>query len=80
LLLDGGYITRYRVLYGVPNVYQLTNKTKSLISANQRQEKIRLDQIIHDITVLDVAIAFMKAFGLNPADIKTEKQLHQLVG
>jgi len=77
LLLDGGYITRYRVLYGVPNVYQLTNKTKSLISTNQRQEKIRLDQIIHDITVLDVAIAFMQAFELSPADIKTEKQLHQ---
>ena len=80
LLLDAGYLTRYRVLYGVPNVYQLTSKTKSLISANQRTEKIRLDQIIHDITVLDVAIAFMKAFGLSPADIKTEKQLHQLDG
>ena len=80
LLLDEGYITRYKVLYGVPNVYQLTSKTKTLISANQRAEKIRLDQIMHDITVLDVAIAIMKSLGLNLTDIKTEKQLHQESG
>jgi len=35
---------------------------------------------MHDITVLDVAIAIMKSLGLNLADIKTEKQLHQESG
>jgi len=68
------------VLYGVPNVYQLTRKAKTLIFANQRQGSIRLDQIIHDVTVLDVAIALMKSLGLSPSDIKTEKQLHQETG
>ena len=80
LLLDETYLIRHKVLYGVPNVYQLTSKTKTLIGANQRQEKIRLDQILHDVTVLDVAIAFMKSFGITASDIKTEKQLHQLDG
>jgi len=50
------------VLYGVPSVYQLTGKSKTLIHANQRKEKIRLDQISHDITVLDLAICFIKFF------------------
>ena len=77
MLVDEGYLTRHRILYGVPNVYMLTRKSKTLIYANKRAEKIRLDQIMHDVTVLDVAICFIKALGLDSADIKTEKQLHQ---
>jgi len=77
MLVDDGYLKRHMVLYGVPNVYMLTRKSKTLISANQRQEKIRLDQIVHDVTVLDVAICFIQALNLNSEDIKTEKQLHQ---
>ena len=53
----------------------LTRKAKKLISANPRQEKIREDQVIHDIAVLDIAVHFMKYLGVT--DIKTEKQLHQ---
>ena len=77
LLISEGYLTRHMVLYGVPNVYQLTRKSKKLIFANQREDKIRLEQIIHDVTVLDIAICFMKSLELSSTDIKTEKQLHQ---
>ncbi|MDR1628692.1 MAG: hypothetical protein LBS36_00535 [Oscillospiraceae bacterium] len=76
-LLNEGFLTRRIVIYGVPSVYLLTRKSKTLIFANQRQEQIRLDQIMHDITVLDIAVCFMKFLGLEPKDIKTEKQLHQ---
>ena len=76
LVLEG-FLKREMIVYGVPGVYQLTTKSKTLISANKRQEKIRLDQIIHDIAVLDIAICLMKLLELNSADIKTEKQLHQ---
>ena len=79
-LVGVGLLSRHLVLYGVPNVYQLTRKSKTLISANQRQEQIRLDQIMHDVTVLDVAICFMKSLGLKNEDIQTEKQLHQQDG
>ncbi len=65
------------VIYGVPSVYQLTRKSKALICANQRQERIKIDQITHDVEVLDTAICFIKSLSLNPTDIKTEKQLHQ---
>lgn len=77
ILLDEGFLTRRAVIYGVPSVYLLTRKSKTLIFANQRQEQIRLDQIIHDITVLDVAICFIKSLELDPKDLKTEKQLHK---
>jgi len=77
MLCDEKYITRHRVLYGVPNVYMLTRKAKTLIYANKRIDKIRLDQIIHDVTVLDVAVCFINSLSLGFGDLKTEKQLHQ---
>ena len=77
LLVNNGYLSRKKVLYGVPNVYLLTSKAKTLIHASKRQESIRLDQIMHDVTVLDVAICFVKYLNLEPTEIRTEKQLHQ---
>ena len=77
LLIAEDFLIRHMVLYGVPSVYMLTRKTKTMIFANQRKIHFRLDQIIHDITVLDLAICFMKQFELSPDDIKTDKQLHQ---
>ena len=79
-MLGAGLLSRRTVMYGVPNIYQLTRKSKTLIGANQRQEQIRLDQIRHDVTTLDMAICFMKYLGLSNADIKTEKQLYQQNG
>jgi hypothetical protein len=79
-LLEKDFLERRAILYGVPGVYMLTRKSKTLIYANQRQEKIRLDQIMHDITVLDIAICFMQSWELQPNEIRTEKQLHQADG
>ena len=80
LLIAENFLTRRIVIYGVPSLYLLTWKSKTLILASQKQNKIRLDQIAHDVVVLDVAICFMKYLKLSPADIKTEKQLHQQDG
>ena len=80
LLLSEKFLVRHMVIYGVPSVYLLTRKSKSLIFTNKRIEKIRIDQIMHDVTVLDIAICFMKSLSLPPEIIKTEKQLHQADG
>ena len=77
MLILEKYLIRHKVLYGVPNMYGLTSKAKTLIHANKRIDKIRLDQIIHDVTVLDVAVCFINSLGLGFGDLKTEKQLHQ---
>ena len=79
-LIDMGYLKREKIIYGVPSIYKLTYKSKMLISANKRQDKIRLDNIIHDITVLDTAIFFHYYFKIPFKNIISEKQLHSKDG
>lgn len=51
-----------------------------LIGANKRQDKIRLDNVIHDIAVLDTAIYMIAKYNISLSDIQTEKQLHSKNG
>lgn len=80
LLIEADYIERKRFLYGVPSIYFLTNKGKLLINAPKRIEKIKIEQIIHDMTVIDTAICFISKYQLKLSSITTEKQLHRLDG
>lgn len=80
ILIEAGYLERKKFLYGVPSIYFLTAKGKSLIQARTRLEKVKVEQIVHDMTVLDTAIYFMHKKGLSLQSITTEKQLHQLDG
>lgn len=80
ILIDAGYMERKKYLYGVPYIYFITAKGKSLIQAGMRSEKVKIEQIIHDRTVLDTAIYFINKEGLSLQNITTEKQLHQLDG
>ena len=80
ILMDAEYIERKKYLYGVPGIYFLTTKGKSLIQATARPEKVKVEQIVHDMTVLDTAIYFMHKQKLTLDDITTEKQLHQQDG
>ncbi len=79
-LIEAGFLTRQRIIYGIPGIYSLTRTAKALIGASERTEKIRLEQISHDITVLNTAIYFNKVKRIPFADMKTEKQLHQQDG
>lgn len=80
ILTEAEYIERRKYLYGVPYIYFLTAKGKSLIHVGTGAEKVKIEQIIHDRTVLDTAIYFMQKKGLSLQSITTEKQLHQLDG
>lgn len=80
ILMEAKYIERRKYLYGVPSIYFLTAKGKSLIQVGTGTEKVKVEQIVHDRTVLDTAIYFMYKENLSLNDITTEKQLHQLDG
>ena len=80
VLLDNGFLCRRKIIYGIPSIYTLPFKSKMLIGANKRQDKIRLDNIVHDIVVLDTAIYFLSKYNISLSDIQTEKQLHSLDG
>lgn len=79
-LLEAGYLERKKILYGVPSIYQNAHKAKLLASLPARSEKFRVEQIPHDIAVLDTAIYFHRAKGIPWGSITTEKQLHSLDG
>ena len=79
-LTVAGYIKREKILYGVAGIYSNTiraNKIKNLPGVNR---KIRVEQIIHDVAVVDTAIFFHKEHGIRYEDIKTEIELHRQDG
>lgn len=80
ILGDAGYITRKKVLYGYPGLYTVTHKGKVLIGANKRQGKIRLEQIYHDVAVLDTACFLIKKAIATSSQITTDKELHSIDG
>lgn len=80
LLIDNGFLNRKKIVYGVPSIYTLPYKSKILIGANKRQDKIRLDNIVHDIAVLDTAIYLNSNYNISFSEIQTEKQLHSKDG
>jgi len=79
-LADSGLIERKRLLYGVAGLYTATNEGKKLIGVPAKKESIKLDQIHHDITVLDTVIYCIGKYKLSPAEIISEKMLHSKDG
>lgn len=75
-LIDTGYLKRERILYGIPAIYTLTHKGRVLIGLNKREDKIRLDQLKHDILVLDTVLYKMQKEDVSIDSITSEKELH----
>ena len=76
LLLDAGYLTRKKYLYGIPYMYTLSHKGRILLGANKREDKIRVDRITHDIYIIEAIIYYVKKYGVALSAIESEKELH----
>lgn len=79
-LINAGLIIRKKILYGVPGIYSLTASGKALINVSDKTESIRVEQITHDITVLDTALYFNHKYNIAFSSMITEKQLHKQDG
>ena len=81
-LIEAGYIKREKILYGVAGIYRNTNKATRIIEEKLTSvdSKIRLEQIMHDIAVLDTAVFFNKVHNVGFDTMKTEIELHRLDG
>jgi len=79
-LVQAGYIRREKILYGVAGIYGVTSKGAKLEGLGHARRKIRIEQIRHDIAVLDTAIYFNKVRGIAYSEIRTELELHRLDG
>ena len=80
ILVENKFLKREKHLYGIPYVYSLTHKSRMLLELNKRADKIKLDQLRHDIKVLDTVVYFMKTKGLTPNDFTSEKEMHRADG
>ena len=58
----------------------VTRKAESVVPIRYYEHKIRLDNILHDIAVIDTAIYLMKIWDIGLGDIVTEKELHSKDG
>lgn len=79
-LIDLKYVKKEHILYGVPALYTLAHKGKKVVGINKRENKYRLEQITHDIYVVDTAFYFMDKYHLDMNDITSEKELHSVNG
>ena len=77
---EAKYIDKKYILFGVPALYTLTHKGKTVIGANHRLDKIRVDRITHDIAVLDTVTYFILKSIAEVKQITTEKQLYSKNG
>jgi len=75
-LIDASYLSRKKYLYGLPYLYTVTHKGRILIGANKRENKIRLEQINHDVRVLDVLIYCKGKYGFLLDSMESERELH----
>lgn len=73
-------IKREKVLYKVASLYTLTERGKDLIHQPKKEEKIRLDNIYHDIALTDSVIYFSKKYLVGLKNFTTEKELHKIDG
>ena len=79
-LIGAEIITRKKILYGVAGIYSNTNKARNIAGIATGESKIKVEQIGHDIAVLDAAIYINKKFGIPFEAMITEKELHSLDG
>ena len=79
-LVQAGYISREKILYGVAGIYRVTSKGARLEGLSKTRGKIRVEQIRHDIAVLDTAIYLKNERNVAYNEIITEVELHRLDG
>ena len=75
-LIEAGYLSRKKYMYGVSYLYTLPHKGRILLGVNKREDKIRVDRITHDIYVLDTVIYCMARNSVSLSEIESEKELH----
>ncbi len=79
-LVDNGYLKRKRYVYGVAGIYQITPFTKRKLGLDVSISQIRLDQIDHDIAVVDTYLYFKDKYKLKSKDVISEKEFRHEQG
>jgi len=79
-LVEAKYIERKRHIWGIPYLYTLSHKGRAILGVNKKPVTIKLEQVTHDITVIDTVIYFLEKYNITLSDLTTEKELHSTAG
>lgn len=79
-LKDEGLLEKKHFLYGIPALYMATEKAKRLFNLGYITKYIRIENINHDVLVIDTAIYLIKNIGLLDSNIISERQLKNQFG
>lgn len=79
-LIEAGFIERKHFIYGIPRLYFVTKKAVKLLNLEYCTFNIRIEQIQHDIAVIDTAIYLINNEGVETASITTERDLRHRAG
>lgn len=80
-LIDNKLIEKQKIIYGIPSIYTLEHKGLILLGLNKRKDKIRIDNIKHNIHVIDTLIYLVKTKVIDNIDqVTSEKELNQKNG
>jgi len=79
-LIEAGYIERKHFIYGIPRLYFVTRKAVKLLDLEYYTPNIRIEQITHDIAVIDTAIYLINNEGVEKSSITTEREMKHKAG
>jgi hypothetical protein len=79
-LIEAGYITRRHFLYGVPRLLFVNRKAVSVFGLPYYTPSVRIENIVHDSSVVDVANYLINHEGIDPKSITTERDLKNFAG
>lgn len=74
-LTDEKLLTRKKYVYGLAGIYQITKKAQKLLGLDTYLGTVKLDQAVHDMTVVDVYLYMKEKLSLSAEDFITEKEI-----
>ena len=79
-LIDNCYLERKKYIYGIAGIYKITPLSKRLFNLDSYINKVRIEQLEHDIAVVDTYLYFKEKLGIISSDVKSEKELRSEQG
>lgn len=79
-LIEAGYIERRHYIYGIPRLYFVTKKAVKMLDLEYYTPNVRIEQITHDIAVIDTAIYLINNEGVEKSSITTEREMKHKAG
>jgi hypothetical protein len=79
-LIDEKLLTRKNYVYGLAGIYQVTRKAQKHFGLETHLGTIRLDQAVHDMTVVDVYLFLREKLSLPIEAFTSEKEIRHEQG